>query len=323
MGRSVAMLAGFLGLTPAIPAWATTSESYVLVLHTAPGCPTAEQLRADVVAHVSDPSRAAGARVELRVEPAGAGFAGELVSTDPTGHEGRRRIEGQTCAEVAHALAFLAGLAIDLGGRTDTNVVTSDPSTIADSPHLETSALPPPPPSPSSSPPLEVSVVVLSEFRGGLGPEPGLASALGVEIGRPIGRILAPSVLAALDGGTSRLSFPQGAADLSLGCARLLLCPLRFQWNAVAVRPCAGAEVGAVYASGSAPVQPRSALEPWASLEGGLRVQWRVTARFFVDAEGGASRPLVRARYFFEPHQTVYAVPAWTGRGALGVGFRL
>ncbi len=101
------------------------------------------------------------------------------------------------------------------------------------------------------------------------------------------------------------------------------LCPVRFEGSTITFRPCAGLAFGAVHASGSIPVDPRSVTEPWASLDGVLRLRWLVTARWFVEAQAAASLELVRTRYFFEPDETLYVVPPVTGRGGLEVGFRL
>ena len=92
------------------------------------GCPDEAAVARDVAAHVHDAALAAGARVDLRIRAQASGFVGELVVTDRDGKQGQRRIEAGSCDELAHALAFLAGLALELGGRLE------PPATVAFAP---------------------------------------------------------------------------------------------------------------------------------------------------------------------------------------------
>src|SRR5450755_3892422 len=78
------------------------SSAYELSYRAPAVCPDEEAFRADVAKHVHDTSRAAGARVELTIEKLNEGYRGALIASDSSGAQGSRRINGQTCAEVAH-----------------------------------------------------------------------------------------------------------------------------------------------------------------------------------------------------------------------------
>jgi hypothetical protein len=172
------------GAAAAGAAAAADTDTYQVKYQGNAGCPSEEDVQADVAAHVRDLSRANGVRIRLRVSREPAGFSGELVSTDAAGFEGMRRIEGRTCTEVAHALAFLAALAIELGGRVEPSMAT--PSEVA----------PPLAPEPAArdvarpaegAPSPWVSLVALGELRGGLAPSarPSLAVGIDVALARP------------------------------------------------------------------------------------------------------------------------------------------
>jgi hypothetical protein len=310
---------GTVLLFPTSASAAKPDRPFRVTYHAAPGCPAEAAIRADVAAHVHDDSRAAGARVDLGIEGAKGGYVGTLVAFDEHGEQGSRRIEGRTCSEVAQALAFLAGLAIELGGRIEP----------------EPSPPPPPPPQPLSvapprtapakpSPAIEVSTMLLEGARGGFGPGPRTSGELGVEVGAARG-ILAPSARLVGFVGESHLesvSSPPEGADFWFVGGRLELCPLRFGNTDFAVRPCAGGEVGPVYGQGRIALHPRSVSELWSSAELTLRVQWFATKSFFAEAGGGPVFPIVRTRYYFEPAQTLFTVPMLTARGAIGFGVR-
>src|SRR4051812_29235729 len=94
-------------------------EPYELSYAAPPGCPTEAEIVAEVHANVHDAASGAGARIALTIAEHGAAFVGELVAFDPSGKHGRRTIQGSTCSDVGKTLAFLAALAIELGGRVE------------------------------------------------------------------------------------------------------------------------------------------------------------------------------------------------------------
>jgi hypothetical protein len=276
-----------------------------------------------VAAHVHDLSHAAGARIELTIAASARGYEGTLVASDERGQQGSRRIEGKTCVEVAHALAFLAGLAIELGGRVEPDA--------SPHPHTESRVPAPAPARPvAAAPPrsIDVSLALLEGARGGFASSPRTSGELAFEIGGARG-LLAPSLRVAgflgrshLELSASETSGQAPSGDLRFFGGRLELCPLRFGNAEIALRPCFGGELGTVDAQGHIAVQPRSATETWASAEATLRLQWFAARSFFAEASGGAVLPVERTRYYFEPDRTLYRVPWLTARGAVGVGVR-
>ncbi len=293
---------------------------FVLTYRAGAGCPGEPSFRADVAAHVHDTTHASGARVEVAIEAVAGTYEGTLVAFDEQGEEGSRRIAGKTCSEAAHALAFLAGLAIELGGRIEPN-----PSPLL--PASPPPPAPPVPPAPVEAPvakparSIDVSLILLEGARGGFAPRPRTSIELGMEVAGARG-ILAPAVRAVGFLGGSRLESQEGSADLTFIGGRLEFCPLRLGNAEIAVRPCIGGELGAVDARGQIAVQPRSVTELWGTAEATLRVQWFATKSFFAEASGGPVFPVAHTRYYFAPDDTLYVVPPLTARGAIGFGVR-
>jgi hypothetical protein len=297
------------------------APAYVLT-YTAPGaCPSEASFIAEVARHVHDTSRAGSVRVNVTIDEREAGYAGTLEAFDRSGNESSRSVADKRCSAVAHALAFLAALVIEVGG------------------HLDREAAPPaaPPPPPPVPPPAREredlarprstgpSAFVLGGIRGAIGPGPRPSVEAGAEIGASSG-VLAPSLRlgALVANGSPAVTASEngagGSASLWLVSGRVEVCPLRFAGGVFVVRPCLGAEIGALHAVGQAAFAPRTATEPWVAAEATLRAQWFPTSRWFVEMSGGPVVPLVRTRYYFAPDQTLYSVPDLTAQAAIGAG---
>jgi hypothetical protein len=291
------------------------APSYVLTYAAPVVCPEEAVFLADVASHVHDVSRARGVRVNASIEERESGYAGVLVAVDASGTQSSRRIEGKKCADVAHALAFLAALVIELGGHAE-----------PESP-LPPNPAPAPAPPPPREPPAAVapprtfalSAVLLGGVRGGIGPVAHAGGDAGLEIGAT-GRLLAPSLRLVALVANGSLEGAGGSATLWLVGGRLEVCPILLGNARLAVRPCVGAELGIVHADGETAFAPRTATAPWVSAEATVRGQWFATDRWFVEVGGGPVMPLDRTRYYFEPDRTVFVVPGLTARAAIGVG---
>jgi hypothetical protein len=295
----------------------------VLTYEAPAGCPGEATFDADVADHVHDRSRAAGIEVNVTIEERQKVYVGRLAALDESKTRSSRQIEGKTCSDVAHALAFLAGLVIELGGR-----IEADSSPVqGPSPAPPPAAAPPrgparaAPPDMVSARAIDVSLVLLAGAVGGFGPLVRATGELGIDLSAPPA-LLAPSLRLVGFGGDSFLDGSGGSATLWFAGARLEICPLRFGNSTIALRPCAGGELGDVHAQGQIAFEPRSVNEVWASAEVTLRVQWFVRKAFFVELGGGPVVPLARTHYYFEPDQTLYVVPQLTARGAAGLGVR-
>jgi hypothetical protein len=287
---------------------------YQLHYDAALGCTSEAEVRDEVAANVHQPAQGVGVTVSLSIKGAAGAYAGELVVVDRNGRRGRRELSAATCDEVAHALAFLAGLAIDLGGRVDD-----------ESPEPPPSAPPPPPPPPPAPPlpkPLVVSLTLAGGLRGGVGPSLQDALELGVGLGA---RRLAfePTVRFGIGASAGRGSNRFGSVELLLATARVEGCPLWFGSASVGLRPCAGLEAGAAFAQSRVARDPKNPVDPWIAVDASLHLEWRPTRAFFVDLAAAVVVPLLRTTYYFElPERVLHETPAIASRLALGVGVR-
>jgi len=297
---------------------------YELSYAAPPGCPTEKQVLAEVRANVRDAASGDGARITLTIVPGDGTFTGELIALDRAGKEGRRSIQGPTCSEVSQTLAFLAVLAIELGGHVEEEAAPA-PATPTPPPAPANTAKSAPAKKPVEPPKREpswrLSGVLGGGVRGGLAPSARPAVETGVDFGATGARIVSPDLRAVLVGGVSRISHSDGTAELWLLAARIEGCTLRFGWSAVGLRPCVGLEGGAVFAHGELD-GGRSTVEPWGSAEAGLRLEAWLSQRVFLELGGAAVVPFFRTHYFFVPDRIVYTVPAVTGRAGLLVGAR-
>lgn len=316
MRRSVLVRLGAFSLLALRPAAAAPNEPAPFELsYRAPAeCPDEATFRADLAKHVRDTSRAAGTRLELTIAEHDTGYHGVLVALDSSGHQGTRRIEGKTCAEVAKALAFLARIVIELGGLVDSEAPPAPAPPKLGVPNLH--------PQPAARKPLSrvgASVVLLGGARGGFAPGLRPTGELGVDVGASPA-VWSPWVRLAGFAGNSELGSLGGSASLRFFGGRLELCPLRLGDRSLIVHACAGGELAAVDARGQIAIEPKSVTKLWASAEATLRLQWFATRSFFAELGGGPVLPIVRTRYYFEPDRTLYIVPDVTARLALGLG---
>jgi hypothetical protein len=299
-------------------------EPYELSYAAPPGCPTESEVVAEVRANVHDAASGEGARIALTIVENGTAFVGELVALDRSGKQGRRTIQGPTCSDVGKTLAFLAALAIELGGRVEAEPDAAPPA--AKAPAVQVNAPKPAAPSTRASAPTprdawKLSVLLGAGLRGALGPSLRPSAEAGLDFGAPGARVLAPAVRATVVGSLSRISHREGTADLSFLTGRLEGCPFRFGPGAVAFRPCLGVEIGAVFARGDLE-GGRGVVQRWASSEASFHLQTWLAPQVFLELDGAAVVPFFHTRYFFVPDRIVYVVPALTGRATLVTGFR-
>lgn len=307
-----------------------TVAPYTLTYAAPAECPAEEEFRRDVAGRVPAESLRAEVHVDVVVEAADGRYHGTVTALDGAASESTRRlIDGDSCAEVAHALAFLAALLVELNG------------------HLDADAEPPPPPvspPPAPAPPsavavaapvrrapvspandVRVSAVLLGAGRPGFGPSVLASGEAGVDVVVGAGTV-APSARLVAFAGRGSLSALAGSASLWFAGARLELCPIRLGLTTLAFRVCAGAELGAVHAQGDVLFEPRAVTEPWITAETTLRVSWFpfafATRSFFVELGGGPVLPLDRTRYYLEPDATLYRTPVASARLATGLGWQ-
>jgi hypothetical protein len=309
MGLS-AIVFGIASIAAASP---VSPEPYALIYRAPEGCPTEGQLREDVAAHVRIGTRPSGVQIRIEIGVVDGQFTGELSAADRFGSENRQSLGGRDCAEIAHALAFLAGLAVELGERRRTDLTTTSR----------------PPPAPALSPvqrPFMITGWIMAGVTGGMADVPSLSGEIGVGIESTRPRLFAPGIEGAiLVAGGGEIDGQRGTAELSLLGGRLVACPLRLAKSKVDLRPCAGVTLGEVWGRATSLTNAPTVTEPWISAEATLAVRWLLTSQILFEVEGGAVFPLERPSFAFafQPNgQALYTVPPVTGRVSAGCGFR-
>jgi hypothetical protein len=306
------VIAVVLGLMSFVASPAGPSP-YLLTYRAPQGCPTEDQMRTAVSAQVRHGTRPSGVRVEIEIAAVDGRFQGELLATDRFGSENRQSLEGVDCGEIARALAFLAGLAVELGERRQVNLVSTGS---------------PQPARPTPRPPrsLRIAGRIMAGVTGGLADVPSLAGEAGIAIEDIRPRLFAPGlVVAVIVAGDSQIEGQRGSAELSLLGGRVAACPVHLSKSKLELRPCAGITFGEVRGRATSVTNPPTVTEPWLSAEATLAARWFFTSQILAEVEGGAVFPLDRPSYAFEfqpAGQPLYTVPRVTGRVAAGLGFR-
>lgn len=77
-------------------------------------CPSAEALRTSIDAHVKRHSRSSVTRLDVSVIASGDGFEGYVIAASAADTTVTRSLDSQTCVDLVHGLALIAGIAIDL-----------------------------------------------------------------------------------------------------------------------------------------------------------------------------------------------------------------
>jgi hypothetical protein len=293
------------------PARAAASYAFAFAAPTGSGCPDAAAVARDVAAHLHDATRATGARVDLRIRAATSGFAGELVVTDRGGNQGRRRIDADSCDELAHALAFLAGLALELGGRLEGPATDVFAPTVAAAPTegFELGGA-------------WIAAVAAAGVRGGVTDGARPDGEIGVEWQARRSGWLAPTVRAGVAMSQGRAAGADWRAGFLLASSRLDACPVRLQVTRWEWRPCVGAELGALRVESDAAAGAGRATRLWAAVDGSLRTRWWTTPRAFVDVEVGAMLPLAPDASVIAGGQVARVAPPVTVRAVIAGGVR-
>jgi hypothetical protein len=339
--RAAALALGLVA-SLASPARAADTEPIHIAFHAPAGCPdeaafmgqvVARTARARVVA-ASEPGRTFA--ITIRVE--GARTRGRLTIDTGQGSPAARDVVGGTCEEVVSALGLVTALAIDPNASTAPTVAP----VVATPPPPSTPSAPSGPPprydplpwwGPIGAPlpviPLRAPDAPASRWRAGWGLLFGGASAVApglAEIARAGDGVLSPAFrLAMTEADTGfRVVGARQRARFALVSGRLEACPVRADvLRTLSALPCARFEAGELTASGLARVG-LSTTRPWAAPGAGARIEWWLFDRLRLEAEAGASFPLVRDTFSFGvppgPVSQVHAVPVAAGSFAAGVG---
>jgi hypothetical protein len=324
---------------------------------TAPdGCPGRDAFVAEVTARTAK-ARIAGPGEQARaftvtIVRAGKRARGALVIDDPRGPGGAREVSGESCGEVASALALVTALAIDPKAKTAARLPPPPPR----APRAPAAPSRPPPVVPLTPPraPRPPPPFTRSPWWGPIGeplpaaptPPPRARSRFAIALRGGVASALAPRLLpvigasieiARVDAGvlapTLRLSMLRADSSAELVGAgpqrarfrstlgRLEGCPLRIEIvPRLTALPCALFEAGALSADGSSPFSPASATRPWLAPGALGRVQVDVIGDLVVEVEGGAVFPIVRDTFLFAPSLVAHEVPVAGGFVGGGVG---
>ncbi len=303
-------------------AYAQDAPEPIKIDYEAPaGCPSRTSFAGEIFARTSKAREASNenARVmHVRVERRGETHAGRLWFDEGAARE----VAGGSCGEVVGALGLVAALAVDPEASMAPRPAPAVEAAPATTEKREPERPPPPPPAARSE---------RTRFGIGVGVEAAMiANAVGA--GRVLGEIelpgalFAPAFRVAVARSLSVDRTPAlGTATLVWTKAAIDACPLRFDLvsDALALRPCAGFDIGVLRAEGSGVTDARSRSRPWMSTGAHARLVWSIASAFSLEVEGGLVVPLFRENFFFDPNVPIYEAPPIAGlfRGSAVVRF--
>ncbi|MGA7121551.1 MAG: hypothetical protein WBY94_15710 [Polyangiaceae bacterium] len=342
-------LARFLSFAPTPAAAESTVEEPVrLTYEASDGCPDEGAFLARVQAESARlrPSSGKEAARTLYVRlDAGPPATGSVAIMRAGRPDGTRALQGDSCAEVADAIALVVALAVDPGDRSSEDDLAPNPSLAVPSSTRSTSRLPPP--VAQEAPPAfaiarrddritsgaalagsgRQAVYAGADFVVVAGASPNALVTGSPYVGWRANRStwFDPSLrLAFLRAGTGAIDVSAGGtATFILTAAQLDACPMAWSRAAMHATACARLEAGALEAAGGNIAGAERNLRPWMAVGPMARAEWSLAPPFFFDAEAGALFRVIQDNFEFRPNIQVYRVPAvGLGAGAgLGVDF--
>lgn len=279
-------------------------------------CVAHEGFRQEVEARGGRVDDDASVRLRVRMLPheGGSSVAVDVSGEGPRGALASRTFVAVSCAEAVDAAALLVALS---------GVEASNPEPTPEPPSPPPAIDAPAPPSPrvserSSTTSLYASgaIVGTSLGEGQIGGR--LALGLAAE------RAWLPWIEAAASANVPRsISGGGGEATLTWISGRVAVSPI-----GIALAPSlfasayAGAEAGALFASGDGTSRVDSRTRPWLAALAGARLRWDVGSRIFAGADAGAALPLLRDEFVFVHGGTAYRTPIVAFETALSLGTR-
>jgi hypothetical protein len=308
------------------PRAALADDAAPEILWTAPPeCPSVKQLRAEIDRLLARPQTRSRAMVEVSAEvtrdsdDAGP-YRLRLVITDREGGTRERRIDGESCAEVADAAAVVIALASDddaLPPPLPPPPPVEPPPTPSDQ---QDAGAPVEPSLPPASPPAAWDIIALGgvDVASLPAPTPGFGLGLGLTLSDNRFELRAAAWLPqrATLGALSSVG-----GDVALYAAELRYCRAVVE-GAIDLAPCVGFEAGALRASSVGVASPVSGLGPWLAPELGLVGAVHPASRLTLSLELDGLAPLARDRFVISGAGQVFQPPWVTGRAVLGVHVR-
>jgi hypothetical protein len=259
-------------------------------------------------------------RFEVSIAPAPPGFAARLEVHDADVGEaaGRRSFSARSCDELLDTLALAIALALQSRQPpVPASVVLTEPQ-----PSMRDAAGSPAAPAASAAPgPALVALGFLVADTGSL-PAPTLGAAAGAGLAWPgfelrvIGTLL-PERQEDID----RNDPESPGAKLGLVTGSALACaPLALNAPLIALRACAGWELGRLAASGTGVTTPHHTVTFWSAARLDFAARWAsMTGPLGLELHLSALAPLTRNEFILEDIGSVYRPANVTGRASLGV----
>lgn len=284
----------------------------------------------------------------VAIEPHGARMVGRVELREADGTTTERSVTGASCEDVISAVGLVAAITLDPLASTSATATNANNATNAsnsnttnatsandatktnnashanDDTHTndarereDDDALP------SSKRRWSFGAGADAEVVVGAAPDALFAVPVFFELTRSLGEHFAiGGALRFERAGETTLDATGIGADFTWTAGAADVC---FVWRAGRVRlhACARSHFGAIDAHGEGVTPERSATRPWVDLSGVVAFRVRIAGPVFVEATASAGVPLVQDRFFVEPNQTVFQVPAFTATAGGGLGFEI
>jgi hypothetical protein len=248
--------------------------------------------------------------LQVRLTRARGQILGELRMVDDHGGTDTRKVHGASCDEVVQALSLTAALALDPAALLTVPAATAsaNPESTAPTPPAAAESavratLPPPAATAAVQPETTLPVpgfelaagpVAMTAAAGSL--SPGIAVSARKSFGKE--GVLLPSF--GLDLAYVRNDLVQSPqqAQVALASLGVTACPLRLPAGRLALRPCVLLLGGWLSATGRQVTHVSTVDRSWLSAGATLRASVFLGLGFWLEAEGGASLPLLRRRFY-------------------------
>jgi hypothetical protein len=324
----VGLLTAIIAASAVTGAASEDEEPIRLTFQARPGCPAETEfvtrIRARTTrARVAWPGE--NARTFDVILEAGPPPSGRVIILDADIPVGTRRVEADTCADVADALALVIALSIDPHASSppaapapDHDPVERGPTVRATPVNDERSREIQPP----TGRPL-ASMLAGADFAVTYGVAPSALMSASPYIGwrSNASGLFDPSVrLSFVYGASDTGPAATGSADFTWTVGRLDVCPSNWIRSSVRLTTCARIESGVLAVAAHAVAAPETRMRPWLAAGVLARAEWSFLRPVFLDADIDLLLRTTNDRFYFLPDTTVYRVPVLGAGGGVGLG---
>jgi len=270
---------------------------------------------------------AAGMDVAIRLD--GSRFVGVLAVRELGQSEANREVGGPDCSSVLAGLAFVAAVIVDPEAAGQASLGFAPPARSADIP-LTPNAIAAAPAADSfprrdeagTAHPFRFTAGAAVEAARGLGPDTALVPRIFLDFAFPR---IAGGLDARVSGGrglTRQVATNLGTAEIDLTDLRLDACVDTWSRAGFEVASCALFDGVLLSGQGTQTESPHGETRLSFELGLALRPRWSVTESIALELVLGASAPLARYRFYFDPDTTAYRLAAIAGFAEFGAGVR-